>query len=82
MFSTSAGEARLVRYPARSRSSASTATTGGLANPILSTFEAGASFLLAVFAILLPVVTMVVVVAVVYYCAKKLFGWLGRRQEA
>lgn len=57
---------------------ASTATTGGLANPILSTFEAGASFLLSGFAILAPFVAFAVVVVVVYFIARKLLGWLGR----
>lgn len=60
---------------------ASTATTGGLANWILSTFEAGASLFLSVFAILVPLVTMAIVVLLVVVVAKKLSGWLGRRQE-
>lgn len=41
---------------------ASTLTTGGLANPIISTFEAGGAFGLAALAIALPVVALLVVV--------------------
>ena len=61
---------------------ASTATTGGLANWMLSSFEAGASLFLATFAILLPLVTMAFVVLLAYVAAKKIFGWLGASQEA
>ncbi len=61
---------------------ASTATTGGLTNWMLSSFEAGASLLLSMFAILLPLVTMAIVVFLAYVAAKRIFGWLGASQEA
>lgn len=61
---------------------ASTATTGGLANWALSSFELGASFLLSTFAILLPLVTMALVVLLAYIAARKIFGWFGARQQA
>jgi hypothetical protein len=60
---------------------ASTVATGGLANWIVSTFEAGASLLLSMFAILLPLLTMVVVAFLVFVAAKKLSGWLGKRPQ-
>lgn len=60
----------------------STAATGGLANWVLSTFEAGASFLLSTFAIIVPIVTIVVFVVLFSAAARWVFGWFGRRQEA
>ena len=60
----------------------STAMTGGLANWMLSSFEAGASLLLSMFAILLPLLTMAFVLFLAYVAAKKISGWLGRSQEA
>jgi len=60
----------------------STALTGGLANWMLSSFEAGASLLLSAFAILLPLVTMAFVVFLAYVAARKIFGWLGASQQA
>ena len=59
---------------------ASTATTGGLANPLVSTVEVGASFLLAGLSIVLPLVALFLMVVVMYFVLKKLTGWLGRRQ--
>lgn len=61
---------------------ASTATTGGLANWVLSTFELGASFMLSMFAILVPLVTIAVVAFLALLAAKKLFGWFGESQRA
>ena len=61
---------------------ASTVTTGGLANWVLSSFELGASFLLSMFAILLPLVTMALVVFLAFIAVKKLANWFGRSQEA
>jgi len=47
-------------------------TTGGLANPILATAESGGSALLAVLAIVLPVLAFALVVAIVLFGAKRL----------
>jgi len=47
-------------------------TTGGLGNPLLSTVEAGSSALLAVLAILLPVVAVLVVAGLLYFGVKRL----------
>ncbi len=60
---------------------ASTVTTGGLANPLFSTVEAGVSFAVAALAILLPLVALGVVFFAVYFLGKKLFGRTPRRQE-
>ena len=60
---------------------ASTLASGGLANPILSTAEAAGAFLIAVAAIVVPVVAFVLVVAIAVFCLKKMFGWLSRRRQ-
>lgn len=50
---------------------ASTGTTGGLANPVVSTGENVASFSIAAFAIFLPVIAVVTVVLLLWYFRKK-----------
>jgi hypothetical protein len=62
---------------------ASTATTGGLANPFFSTVEVAVAFAFAALAVLVPLVALGVVFVAVYYLAKKLFGRTPtpRRQE-
>lgn len=74
------GLAAIVKGTTTLARGASTAMTGGLANWMLSSVEAGASLLLSMFAILLPLVTMVVVLFLGYIGARKLFGWIGTDQ--
>lgn len=57
---------------------ASTATTGGLANPAVSTVEAGASIGMSLLAIVLPAMAAMAVLLIVFLILRKLFG---RRQE-
>lgn len=45
--------------------------TGGLANPVVSTVETAGATGIALFAILLPVVTLVVLAALLYWAARK-----------
>ncbi|MFD1294291.1 DUF4126 domain-containing protein [Lutibacter holmesii] len=54
---------------------ASTATTAGVANPVISTVETGTSIVMAVFAIFLPIVAIVLVVIILWLLFKvfKLF---------
>ena len=47
-------------------------TTGGLANPLLATAESGGSAILAVLAIVLPVIAFLLVLAIVLFGAKRL----------
>jgi hypothetical protein len=47
-------------------------TTGGLANPILATAESGGAAILAVLAIVLPVLAFALVVAIVLFGVKRL----------
>jgi hypothetical protein len=59
---------------------ASTATTGGLGNFVVSTAEAGSSILLSILAIFLPVIAALAVLGVLYFALKKIVGWfIGRK---
>jgi hypothetical protein len=51
---------------------ASTLTTGGLANPLLSTLEAGVALTVAALAVVLPLLALTVVVFGVFFAGKKL----------
>lgn len=61
---------------------ASTLSTGGLANPLVSTVESGLSIVLSALAVLLPLIALVAVVTLSYLVLRKLFRWMLRRQEA
>lgn len=50
----------------------STLSTGGLANPVLATAEAGSSALLAVLAVTLPIVAILIVVVLLFVGVKRL----------
>mgnify|MGYP001772886884 CR=1 FL=1 len=60
---------------------ASTATTWGLANPIIATIEAGGSITLSILAVALPVFAAVGVIGVIYFGAKKIFERFQKNQE-
>ncbi|NIX14716.1 MAG: DUF4126 family protein [Candidatus Dadabacteria bacterium] len=60
---------------------ASTATTGGLGNPLFSTAEAGGSTLLSVAAIFIPIVAFLFVVGLLYFVYKKVILRLFRKTE-
>jgi hypothetical protein len=52
---------------------ASTTTTGGLANPIVSTAEAGFSFGLSIIAILVPVIAGLITLILLMWLGNKVF---------
>ena len=60
----------------------STLTTGGLANPLVSTAEAGSSFALAILALLVPVIAMGVIVLMLVFGVKKISSWRASRRAA
>ncbi|GJM17111.1 MAG: hypothetical protein DHS20C13_24380 [Thermodesulfobacteriota bacterium] len=60
---------------------ASTATTGGLGNPAVSTVEAGGSVVMSILAITLPVVAVIAVVVILFFAFRKIYGWLSRRSK-
>jgi len=60
---------------------ASTATTGGLGNPVVSTMEAVASTLLSVLAIVIPILAMLMLATLVYFSIRTIRRWRRRRAE-
>ena len=52
---------------------ASSATTMGLGNPVLSTLEAGGSIALSILSIALPIIAGLAVLVVLYFASKKVF---------
>jgi Domain of unknown function (DUF4126) len=60
---------------------ASTVTTGGLGNPVVSTVEAGGSIIMSILAITLPVVAVIAVVVIIFFAFRKIYGWLSRRNK-
>jgi hypothetical protein len=53
--------------------------SGGLANPVVSTSEAGGATLLAVLAIILPVLAAVLVLLILFYSLRAIYRWLRNR---
>ncbi len=51
----------------------SSATTGGLGNPVVSTLEAGGSTALSILSITLPILAGILVLFILYFAWKKLF---------
>lgn len=59
----------------------SAGVTGGLGNPVVSTAEAGASFFLALIAVLVPIAAAVVVVMLMVWVIRTLVRWMASRRE-
>lgn len=60
---------------------ASTATTGGIGNPIFATIEFGGSLLTSVLAVIAPVVAVVFLLVVLFYVVKKFAPKVFRRRH-
>lgn len=58
----------------------STVTTGGIANPVVSTGEAVGSLLLSILAIVVPLIAGVIAIVIVVVAIRKIGGWLRRRK--
>ena len=54
---------------------ASTLTTGGLANPLVSTVEAAGSFVLATLAVIVPLVAIGFTLVLFIYAGRKILAW-------
>lgn len=59
----------------------STATTGGIANPALSTMELFTSSVISVMAILIPLLTGIVILGLLCFAAYKVLRFFGRRRR-
>jgi len=60
----------------------STATTGGLANPLVASAELGISVLLSALAIVLPIAAVAAVLAIFYFVGRRFFKARGPRLPA
>jgi hypothetical protein len=60
---------------------ASTATTGGLGNAVVSTAEAGGSVIMSILALTLPVVAVIAVVVIIFFALRKIYVWFSRRNK-
>jgi hypothetical protein len=67
------GAAGIVQTGTTLTRAASTTTTGGIANPVVSTVEAGSSFGLSILAILIPVFAGVIAIFILFWFSSKLF---------
>ena len=68
------GAATAIKASTSTARLASTATTGGIANPIVSTVESGTSIVLSVLALVAPVIAIIFVV-IVLWLMFKVFRW-------
>jgi hypothetical protein len=73
------GAAGIVQTGTTLTRAASTATTGGLANPVVSTVEAGSSFGLSLLAILLPVIAGLITIVLLFWLSSKMIKKLKRK---
>lgn len=60
---------------------ASTATTGGLGNPVVSTVEAGGSLLMSILAIAVPVIAVIGAAVIIIFAFRKIYSWLAGRNR-
>lgn len=60
----------------------STATTGGVGNPAISTAELGGSLLTAGLAIFIPILAGILVIFLLYFVVRTIFRFFKRRAEA
>ena len=60
---------------------ASTATTGGLGNPIVSTVEAGGSLLMSVLAIAVPVLAVIGAAVIIIFAGRKIYSWIAGKNR-
>lgn len=67
------GAAGIVQTGTTVTRAASTTTTGGLANPVVSTVEAGSAFGLSLIAILLPMVAGLITIILLSWLSSKVF---------
>lgn len=61
---------------------ASTATTGGAGNPIISTAELGGSIVTAILAILVPVIAGIVLIVIFFFVIRAILRYFKRRAQA
>ena len=75
------GTATAIKTSTSTTRLASTATTGGIANPVVSTVETGTSILMAILAFVAPVLAIVLVI-IVLWLLFKVFKWFKPKKHS
>jgi hypothetical protein len=75
------GAAGIVQTGTTVTRAASTTTTGGLANPVVSTVEAGSSFGLSLLAIFIPVIAGLITIILLLWLSKKIIKKFNRKSS-
>ena len=75
------GTATAIKTSTSTTRLASTATTGGVANPIVSTVETGSSIVLSILAFVAPVLAIIIVILVLWLMFK-VFKWFKPKKES
>ena len=75
------GAAGLVQGASVVTRGASTATTGGIGNPIFATIEFGGSILMSVLAVIAPIVAIVFLIVILFVIAKKIAPKFLRKSQ-
>lgn len=75
------GAAGIVQTGTTVTRAASTTTTGGLANPVISTVEAGSSFGLSLLAIFIPVIAGLITIILLLWLSKKVIKKFNRKSS-
>ena len=60
---------------------ASTVSTGGLGNPLVSTAEAGSSVVMSILAITVPAMAALAVIVLIYFASRRIYGWVKGRNK-
>jgi hypothetical protein len=76
------GAAGIVQTGTTITRAASTTTTGGLANPVVSTVEAGSSFGLSLLAVLLPVIAGLITIILLFWLSSKVIKKMRVNQRS
>src|SRR5690606_22258561 len=76
------GAAAVVQGSTGITRASSTATTGSLGNPVVSTAELGGSLLLSILAVLLPLLAGIIVLVFIFYAVKILFKKIKTRSKS
>jgi len=75
------GTATAIKSSTSTTRLASTATTGGLANPVVSTVESGTSIIMSILAFLWPPLAIIFVI-IILWLLFKVFKWFRPRKES
>ena len=75
------GSAGVVQLGTTLTRGASTATTGGLGNPLVSTAELGGAAATASLAIFIPILAFILVTIIFFFAFRAIFRFIGRRMN-